>query len=332
MKGVLKLDGISFAKGEEINDKHLEILQNWKKVSILLSDTIDQLRTARTNAIKDKNRHKSLLIKYKNNYEQCKKQLDKSLLKNEQMQQLADQGKHYHEYCDKISSIAVSMKDSLDQVKDRHQKIDTLEQKLNEAEKEYQSINHQDIKNHHNLALSQKKASYILSLIQKIDEHKAETESLILKYHNLKEELMGFNSDTNQSLQIIFEQLNEFNLINKSDKVALNAVTLSNNLSVLINENINDNNYANSDEETEIDDCSKNDIDSFELLQSQINSGLVNLEPGDKISDQENDSEDIQSEDSDYYKEDLIKTSDLVVELSNNRTVANILDQVESKL
>ena len=52
MKGVLKLDGISFAKGEEINDKHLEILQNWKKVSILLSDTIDQLRTARTMLLK----------------------------------------------------------------------------------------------------------------------------------------------------------------------------------------------------------------------------------------------------------------------------------------
>ena len=327
MKGVLKLDGISFAKGEEINDKHLEILQNWKKVSILLSDTIDQLRTARTNAIKDKNRHKSLLIKYKNNYEQCKKQLDKSLSKNKQMQQLADQGKHYHEYCDKISSISVSMKDCLDQVKDRHQKIDTLEQKLNEAEKEYQSINHQDIKNHHNLALSQKKASYILNLIQQIDEHKAQTETLILKYQNLKEELMSFNSDTNQSLQIIFEQLNEFDLINKSDKVALNAVTLSNNLSVLINENINDNKYANSDEETEIDDCSINDIDSFELLQSQINSGLVNLESGDKISDQEND-----SEDSDYYKDDLTKTSDLVEELSNNRTVANILDQVENQL
>ena len=325
MKGVLKLDGISFAKGEEINDKHLEILQNWKKVSILLSDTIDQLRTARTNAIKDKNRHKSLLIRYKNNYEQCKKQLDKYLLENEKMQQLADQGNHYQEYCAKISNIASSMKECLDQVKDRYQKIDTLEQKLNEAEKEYQSINHQDIKNHHNLALSQNKASYILHLIQEIDEHKAKTESLILNYHKLKEELINFNSDTNQSLQIIFEQLYEFDLINKSEKVALNALTLSNNLSVLINENINDNNYANSDEETEIDDCSRND--SFEILQSQIKSGLINLESGDNISDQE-----IQSEDSDYYKDDLTKTSDLVEELSNNKTVANILDQVENQL
>ena len=47
---------------------------------------------------------------------------------------------------------------------------------------------------------------------------------------------------------------------------------------------------------------------------------------------EENNSGGIDSEDSDYYKDDLTKTSDLVEQLSNNRTVANILDHGENQL
>ena len=216
------MDGISFSKGESINDQHLEILQNWKKVSILLSDTIDQLRTARSNAIKDKNRHKSLLIKYKNNYETCKKQLDDLISNGKTLKNLADKGEEYNKFCLDFNNIASNMKSCLEQVKEKQQKIESLEQNLNEAEIEYQNINHQDIKNHHNLSLSQK-ASHILSLIQQIDKNKSENEKLILTYQKLKQKLISFNEDTNETMKIIFEQLDEFDLIIKSDKISLNS-------------------------------------------------------------------------------------------------------------
>ena len=313
MSSVLRLDGISFSKGESINDQHLEILQNWKKVSILLSDTIDQLRTARSNAIKDKNRHKSLLIKYKNNYETCKKQLDDLISNGKTLKNLADKGEEYNKFCLDFNNIASNMKSCLEQVIEKKEKIESLEQNLNEAEIEYQNINHQDIKNHHNLSLSQKKASHILSLIQQIDKNKSENEKLILTYQKLKQKLISFNEDTNETMKIIFEQLDEFDLIIKSDKISLNSLTLSKDLNLLINENIND--YANSDQETEIDDYQK--MDTFDNLENDINLGKIKLTSGNE------------SDDSDYYYDDYSKSTDLINDLASKKTVAEILIQAE---